>query len=143
MNEGIHVDPFEVKTGEVLIRFEYLRLSFLQQVAPAPQPGEPVCVYHRLSTADHPSSGKECKGELVVVFRNRGKDAGSCLALTGILAASSQADTDGHLLVNVGRYLFEWTEKYIQERNITDATGEPFQLPGFAALQPLLVLIPV
>jgi len=133
MNESIQVDPFEATFQDVVINFHRLKLNFLTEViieAPPRITGY-TGVFHNVQI-HHYTTGKDCVGNVIVMFRNQGKEFSSCLELDCTIVASSKFETSGRsLFCKIVQYLFEWTENYIQERSITDIAGEPFILQRF------------
>jgi len=134
MNESIEVEPFEAKIEEVEANFHRLKVRFLTEVIieGTPRISGYTGVFHQVQIHHYTPAGKDCVGEIVIMFRNQGADFSSCLELSCSIIASSKTETSGRsLFCKVIQYLFEWTEKYIEEKNINDATGEPFILPRF------------
>ena len=134
MNETIHVDPFEARFEDVVMHFHKLSLTFLNEAIPAPTPGNTAYtgVFESVVFHHYAPTGKDCSGNIIVIFRNQGKDFNSCLQLACSIVASSSSETSGRsLFCKIIQYLFGWTEKYVDEKSINDKSGEPFIMPKF------------
>ena len=134
MNESIQVEPFEAKFGDVEMKFHNLKLIFLTEVIIEGTPGITgyTGIFHNVEIHQSAPTGKDCAGEIAIMFRNQGKEFSSCLELRCNLVASSKEEKSGKsLFTKMIQYLFEWTERYVEEKSIKDISGEPFILPKF------------
>jgi len=134
MNETIHVDPFEAKFEDVRMHFHKLSLTFLNEVVPEATPRKTAYtgIFESVVINQYLPTGKDCVGNIIVIFRNQGKDFNSCLQLDCSILASSPSEKSGRsLFCKIIQYLFEWTEKYVDEKSINDKSGEPFIMPKF------------
>ena len=119
MNESIQVEPFESKFEDVDMNFHNLKLAFFTEVLIEGTPGIPghTGVFHNVEMRHYFPIGKDCVGEITIMFRNQGKELSSCLELRCTMVASSKAENSGKsLFTKIVAYLFEWTNRYVEEK---------------------------
>jgi hypothetical protein len=129
MNETIHVDPFEAKFEDVGMHFYKFSLTFLNEVAPQTTPKNTAyaSVFESVVIHHYAPTGRDCVGTILIIFRNQGKDFNSCLQLNCSILASSYSETSGRsLFCKIIQYLFEWTEKYVDEKKHQRQIWRPF-----------------
>jgi hypothetical protein len=82
MNESIQVEPFEAKFGDVEMKFHNLKLIFLTEVIIEGTPGITgyTGIFHNVEIHQSAPTGKDCAGEIAIMFRNQGKEFSSCLS---------------------------------------------------------------
>lgn len=125
MDQTLPFESFETRFEDVDIFVHKLEANYFYEALTSDALTAYVGVWHSMAVHDY-RDGKNIIGELIIMFRNQGKEIDKCLSIKSTISATSESDNDENsVFCKLVQYLFDWVNNYLAQNN------SDFVLPSF------------